>query len=230
MNIKNKSVCINIKRILFYSNVKSIMNSDQEYEETNKAIKIIIIGDMGVGKTCILNRFAKDEFTMEHVSTIGVSFISKDIDFGQGKLVLHIWDTAGQEIYRSVTRSYYRNSSCALIIYDITSKQSFESVETWLQDVKANVPDHCKIFLVGNKIDLDSSRVISEEEGRKFADENNIKFFEVSAASGQNVNQLFIEGASDAINPNDPNKNPSELNNLKDIEPGKERKSSYNCC
>lgn len=204
-------------------------SSDLDYDETNKAIKFIIIGDMGVGKTCILNRFAKDEFTKEYVTTIGVSFISKDIDFGEGKLVLHIWDTAGQEIYRSVTRSYYRNSACALIIYDITSKSSFESVESWLHDVKANAPDYCKIFLVGNKLDLESNRVITEEEGRKFADENNIKFYETSAATGQNVNQLFLEGASDAANPHGSDKNPSELNNLKDIKPGKESKS-FNCC
>lgn len=208
------------------------MNSSDnlDYEEKNKAIKFILVGDMGVGKTCLLNRFAKDEFTMEHVATIGVSFISKDIDFGEGKLILHIWDTAGQEIYRSVTRSYYRNSSCALIVYDITSKPSFESVESWLQDVKSSTPDYCKIYLVGNKLDLESNRAISEEEAKKFADENNIKYFETSAATGQNVTQLFIEGASDAVSPNESDNNSSKLEKLENIEPGKEKRSSSNCC
>jgi len=153
--------------------------------------KYIIIGDSSVGKSNILMKFAHNKFSDEYQATIGVEFGAKNIEIDSRVYRIQIWDTAGQENFRSITRSYYKNSVCALVVYDVTKKKSFENVQKWIQDVQAQSPKTILIFLVGNKIDLEEQRVISFDEGNNFAAQNGIRFTETSAKTGEGIEELF---------------------------------------
>jgi Ras-related protein Rab-2A len=155
--------------------------------------KFILIGDTSVGKSCIIARFRDDCFNATHTATIGVTFSSHRMHIGGSDIQFQVWDTAGQEIYRSITRSYYRESDCALLVCDLTNRDSFDSLKSWVSDVKGLAPTRCKIVLAGNKVDLD--RDVSHDDLQKFAEEIDVPFFETSALTGVNVNALFEEAA-----------------------------------
>jgi small GTP-binding protein len=155
--------------------------------------KFIIIGDSAVGKSCIVSRFCDGQFSSSHDTTIGVSFSSQTMHIGTAELKLQLWDTAGQEIYRSITRSYYRDSHCAILVCDLTKHDTFTSLLGWVKDVQALAPPNCKIVLVGNKADLD--REVPVESLRTLAEQIECPFFETSARTGQNINPLFEECA-----------------------------------
>lgn len=193
-------------------------------------LKFILVGTSGVGKTCLLSRFIKDDFMPEYVATVGVAFEQKSISIGAETYSLQIWDTAGQELYHSITRKYYRDADCAIVVYDITNRHSFQSVESWIRDVKSNAPIHCKIVIVGNKLDRDSQREVSSNQGRLLADEYNAMFWETSAATGQNVRDMFEEGADQARRAASVSE-PSGLK-LEPIVPGKDKKAKRKkkCC
>ena len=158
-------------------------------------LKYIIIGDPAVGKSNILLKYAHNKFTNEYQSTIGVEFGAKNLTI-EGKVFrIQIWDTAGQENFRSITRAYYKNSVCALIVYDITNRSSFENIISWIEDCKGQSPKSIFIILVGNKNDLENERQVSYEEGLEFAKNNNIVFFETSAKTGKNISELFQTSA-----------------------------------
>ncbi|KPI87417.1 putative ras-related protein rab-2a [Leptomonas seymouri] len=158
--------------------------------------KYIIIGDSGVGKSCLLLQFTDKRFEPLHDLTIGVEFGARLISV-QGKSVkLQIWDTAGQESFRSITRSYYRGASGALLVYDVTRRETFTHLQSWLEDAKANANTALVIMLIGNKCDLDSKRQVSREEGETFARHNGLVFMETSAKTAQNVDDAFLQTAA----------------------------------
>lgn len=159
--------------------------------EPQFSLKFIIVGNSAVGKSCLLLRFDEGRFQPIHDVTVGVTFSIKKLQIDGKSVKVQIWDTAGQEIFRSITRSYYRDSACAIIVYDITERGSFEKLGDWIRDVRNLAPPECQLVLVGNKIDLASQRVVSTTEGSDFADQHGLLFFEASAATGENVQELF---------------------------------------
>jgi len=159
--------------------------------------KIIIIGDTGVGKSCLLLNFIDKRFREEHDLTIGVEFGTKIIDAGGQKVKLQIWDTAGSESFRSITRSYYRGAAAALLVYDSTRRESFVNIMEWLNEARYNGNPDMSISLVGNKIDLEEEKVIGTEEAQAFARDNGLLFTETSAKTGAGVWEAFQLTAKD---------------------------------
>ena len=160
-------------------------------------LKYIIIGDAAVGKSNLLLRFAQNDFKSEYQLTIGVEFGAKNIEIENKKYRLQIWDTAGQENYRSITRAYYKNSVCAILVYDITNRDSFEHISSWIEDCLNQSPKTVFMVLVGNKSDLDDKRKVTTEEGEQMAKNHNLMFFETSAKTGDNVDKIFEESAKE---------------------------------
>ena len=158
-------------------------------------LKYIIIGDSNVGKSNLLLRYIDNTFNEEYKLTIGVEFGEKTIEVKNKKYKIQIWDTAGQENFRSITRTYYKNSVCALVVYDITRRETFDNVINWIEDCKMNSPKTIYIVLVGNKCDLEKDRQVSSEEGEEIANRFGLKFFETSALKTINVNEIFSESA-----------------------------------
>ena len=163
----------------------------------NYLFKYIIIGDPSVGKSNLLMKFAHNKFTDEYQATIGVEFGAKNIEMDQQIYRIQIWDTAGQENFRSITRAYYKNSVCAMVVYDITNRESFEHVQNWIEDVKNQSPKTVLIILLGNKVDLDDDRKVSYDEGNEFATKNGLLFMETSAKSGVGVEEIFKQSAKE---------------------------------
>lgn len=138
--------------------------------------KLIVIGDSGVGKSCIVLQLVEQKTNLSHDVTIGVEFAAKNLKINGKIIKLQIWDTAGQENFRSITRSYYRSAIGALLIYDITRRETFEHLEEWMEEVKANGNEAMEVLLIGNKTDLEDQRQVSFEEGKAFAAKNKLKF------------------------------------------------------
>ncbi|KAI8084853.1 GTP-binding protein yptV1 [Halteromyces radiatus] len=162
-------------------------------------IKYIIVGDSGVGKSCLLLQFTDKRFYAGRELTIGVEFGTRFITVDGKQIKLQIWDTAGQESFRSITQSYYRGAAGALLVYDISRRESFEHISTWLADVQRHANPQTTVVLVGNKSDLEESqRQVSTEEAERFAKENGISLFlETSAKSSSNVEEVFVKTAED---------------------------------
>ena len=163
-------------------------------------LKYIIIGDAAVGKSNLLLRFAQNDFKTEYQLTIGVEFGAKNLDINNKKFRLQIWDTAGQENYRSITRAYYKNSVCAVLVYDISNRETFEHISNWIEDCTAQSPKTVFMILVGNKSDLSNNRQVTFDEGKEMAKNNNMMFFEASAKTGENVDKIFEESSKEINN------------------------------
>ena len=155
------------------------------------SIKYIIIGDSGVGKSNILLRYSKDKFDKNHKATLGIEFMNKKVNFKGTNYTIQIWDTAGQENYKSITRGYYKSSACAFIVYDITNLKTFKNINNWIKDCVNLAPKNILLVLIGNKSDLEENREVDYDLGKNFADENNMIFFETSALSGNNIANAF---------------------------------------
>ncbi|KAF9959118.1 Ras- protein Rab-2A [Modicella reniformis] len=163
-------------------------------------IKYIIIGDTGVGKSCLLLQFTDKRFQPAHDLTIGVEFGARFVTVDGKQIKLQIWDTAGQESFRSITRSYYRGAAGALLVYDITRRDTFNHLTTWLEDARQHANANTTIMLIGNKNDLENKRAVTEAEGKEFAERHGLYFMETSAKTSENVEQAFVKTASDIYN------------------------------
>eukprot|EP00792_Barthelona_sp_PAP020_P006165 TRINITY_DN2927_c0_g1_i5.p1 TRINITY_DN2927_c0_g1~~TRINITY_DN2927_c0_g1_i5.p1 ORF type:complete len:211 (+),score=58.94 TRINITY_DN2927_c0_g1_i5:36-668(+) len=155
--------------------------------------KFIIFGESAVGKTCLLLMFTEKGFNANHDLTIGAEFGAKMVTVNDRQIKLQIWDSAGQKSFRSVTKSYYRNSAAGLLVYDVTDRKSFEVLGDWLNDARTTNPN-LVITLVGNKTDIPEgkAREVTEEEGEQFARENGLEFMETSAKNDHNVEEVFM--------------------------------------
>ena len=159
--------------------------------------KYIIIGDAAVGKSNLLLRYTQGQFKSEYKLTIGVEFGARNVNLREKNYRIQIWDTAGQENFRSITRAYYKNSVCALVVYDITNRDTFNNVSSWIEDCKNQSPKTIYMILVGNKSDLEDKRQVSTEEGQELAEKYGLEFFETSAKTGNNVEELFFSSADE---------------------------------
>ena len=155
--------------------------------------KLLLIGDSGVGKSCVLLRFVDNAFSKSYISTIGVDFKIRTVIIDGKVIKLQIWDTAGQERFRTITSSYYRGAHGILLVYDITDRISFANLPNWLSELKKYASNNVSTILVGNKCDLSHKRLVSLEEATKFATDHNLKLFETSAKKSENIEKLFIE-------------------------------------
>ncbi|KAJ3423343.1 ras-related protein rab11 [Anaeramoeba flamelloides] len=160
-------------------------------EEYDLLFKIVLIGDSGVGKSNLLSRFCRDEFNMESKSTIGVEFATRSMSIQNKTIKAQVWDTAGQERYRAITSAYYRGAVGALVVYDTTNYDSFQNISTWLNELRESSDNNIIIMLVGNKIDMTDSRTVPTDNGKKFAEENDLTFIETSAKDSTNVELAF---------------------------------------
>jgi len=156
--------------------------------------KILILGDSSVGKTCFLTRYADNTFQEVHMSTIGIDYKLKNVKMEDGKIVkLQIWDTAGQDRFRSITKNYYKGANGIVVIFSVTDKKTFGNVKSWIHQIKAEVDEKVTIILVGNKIDDEENREVTKEEGEEAARNFGLDFFECSAKTGENINSTFNE-------------------------------------
>ena len=163
-------------------------------EKNEIKLNILGLGDSGVGQTCILRRYIENKFFKNHLATIGIDFKTKNINLNKGNIKLKIWDTAGQERFWDLTKQYPKVADALILIYDVTDNDSFDRLNLWIKNIKdwreestITIP----VILVGNKIDLEDSRVVTREQGNKFAKENGFLFAECSALTGENVNYIF---------------------------------------
>lgn len=152
---------------------------------------VVMIGDSGVGKTNILGRFTRDEFNLDSKSTIGVEFATRTVNIDNKIIKAQIWDTAGQERYRAITSAYYRGAVGALLLYDVTSTQSYKNISRWLQELQDHADSNIVLMLVGNKCDLKHLRAVPTEEAKQFASQNKLLFIETSALDGTDVALAF---------------------------------------
>ncbi|KAG7321751.1 hypothetical protein KOW79_014609 [Hemibagrus wyckioides] len=162
--------------------------------------KFLVIGSAGTGKSCLLHQFIENKFKQDSNHTIGVEFGSRVVNVGGKTVKLQIWDTAGQERFRSVTRSYYRGAAGALLVYDITSRETYNALTNWLTDARTLASPNIVIILCGNKKDLDADREVTFLEASRFAQENELMFLETSALTGENVEEGFLKCARTILN------------------------------
>jgi len=165
-------------------------------------IKLLMIGDSGVGKTCLLLRYANDSFSPTFITTIGIDFKIKNVEIDGKTIKLQIWDTAGQERFRTITTSYFRGAQGILLVYDVTDRQSFNSIHNWVSQLNSNADPNISRVLIGNKCDVpESERVVSVEEGKELAAQFGIEnFFECSAKQDLNVTAAFTKVAHHVMN------------------------------
>lgn len=156
-------------------------------------MKLLLVGDSGVGKSCLLLRFVEDKFNPSFITTIGIDFKIRTIESKGKKIKLQVWDTAGQERFRTITTAYYRGAMGIVLIYDVTDSRTFDNVENWFQTVTQHANEDAQIFLVGNKSDDEESRQVSKEQGQELASKLNIPFLEASAKTNDNVESIFYE-------------------------------------
>ena len=167
-----------------------------DYNKYDLSFKMIVIGDAGVGKSCLTLKASKGNFDEAYAPTVGFEFLSFNVKIDSKIIKLQIWDTCGQEIYRSLISSFYRNASLAMMVYSIDSKESFIHIESWLKEVKLQSNPDIKVFLIGNKADLEDQREVQLNEAKQFKDESGIHYFcEASAKNGLNAQTVFIEAA-----------------------------------
>lgn len=162
--------------------------------------KFIVIGSSGVGKTAIIKRLTENIYDEQMMSTIGVEYQSTTIQCGNQTVQLQIWDTAGQEKFQSISKTYYRNAVGILLVFDITDRKSFDNLSTWINEAERLCDPNAVVHLIGNKADLDSERVVSVSEALSFANTHQLQYIETSAKEGENVNQAFIRTATELIN------------------------------
>jgi len=178
--------------------------SKKDYDET---VKILMLGESGVGKSSLLTRFSDDKFMTNFITTLGVEYKFRIETINSKKTLIQIWDTAGQEQFRTITPVYYRKVDGVVMVYDITDQNSFESVNYWMKNLSDYADQNIKIILVGNKQDMQDKRIVAKEEGEKIATKFKIKFMEASAKNKTNVNEIFMGLAKDILDNKKPEDN-----------------------
>ena len=178
-----------------------------EDEEYSLIFKMILIGDSGVGKSNILSRYINNSFSETTRSTVGVELSAKVEEINNTKIKIQIWDTAGQERYKSITKTYYKGAKGALIVYDITNKESFKNVDKWINDLKESGDDDVSILIVGNKCDLEASREVTTDEVKKKAELYKMAYCETSALKGENIDNAFQTLIKIVVEKNEKKKN-----------------------
>ena len=168
----------------------------EDYPQYDLSFKLIFIGDSSVGKSCLTAKAVKNNFEEYYQATVGFEFLTFNMKVNDKVIKLQIWDTCGQEIYKSLISNFYRNSSLAVLVYAIDNKESFNHVENWLSDLKSQANPDVRIFLVGNKADLEEDRKIKTEEGEKYKEDQHLDLFmETSAKTGHNARNVLVEAA-----------------------------------
>ncbi|KAJ2162730.1 GTP-binding protein [Coemansia sp. RSA 552] len=173
------------------------MAASQKNTSYDYLMKLLLIGDSGVGKSCLLLRFSDDQFTPSFITTIGIDFKIRTIELDGKRIKLQIWDTAGQERFRTITTAYYRGAMGILLVYDVTDERSFNNIENWYMNVEQHASEGVNKILIGNKCDIEERRVVTKEMGKALANKFGIQFKETSAKSNINVEEAFLELASD---------------------------------
>ena len=168
----------------------------EDYTNFDLSFKLIVIGDSGVGKSCLTNNAIKSTFNDAYNATVGFEFFTFNIKLNDKVIKLQRWDTCGQELYRSLITNFYRNTSLAIMVYAINVKETFEDIEMWLRELRAHSSPDAKVFLIGNKIDLESEREVKKEDAEAYGKQNNVDLFlEASAKTGINAQLVFIKAA-----------------------------------
>ena len=173
--------------------VEEIPSPSQENLKEDLKLKLVLLGDSGVGKTNLISRYIHNAFQQDTKATIGVEFFCKTFKVNNNKVIkIEIWDTAGQERYKSITSVYYKGAKGAFIVYDITSKKSFDNIDKWINEIKEKNNNDVKLIIIGNKVDLDNERQISFEEAKNKFKDRDVPLIETSALNDTNVNEAFI--------------------------------------
>ncbi|KAI9009144.1 ras family-domain-containing protein [Hyaloraphidium curvatum] len=198
-------------------------------------IKLLLIGDSGVGKSCLLLRFSDDSFTPSFITTIGIDFKIRTIELDGKRIKLQIWDTAGQERFRTITTAYYRGAMGILLVYDVTDERSFNNIRNWIRNIEQHASEGVNKILIGNKCDMTDKKVISTEQGQALADEYGIRFLETSAKSNINVEEAFFSLARDIkkrlIDTADANKQQEQKTNSVNVAANQNaNKAASGCC
>lgn len=212
-------------------------------QKIDYVFKVVLIGDSAVGKSQLLARFSRNEFNLDSKATIGVEFQTRTLDIDHKTVKAQIWDTAGQERYRAVTSAYYRGAVGAMLVYDITKRQSFDHVARWLEELRGHADKNIVIMLVGNKTDLVSLRAVPTEDAKEFAEKENLFFIETSALEATNVETAFVNVLTEiyrvvskkslVANEADSAGSSALLRGKEIVVPGQEpvpNGSSYSCC
>ncbi len=190
--------------------------------------KVLLLGDSAVGKTCFLLRYSDDSFTENHISTIGLDYRLKMITLENDKIVkMQIWDTAGQDRFRAITKNYYKGAHGIVLIYDVTNLITFNNIKNWLSQIKENTTEKVKIVLVGNKIDEDHLRKVPYEEGKKLGDEYKLEFFETSAKNNIRIEDTFNYLTKEIFKSN---KEPASGGDRLEISEKGKKKEGGKCC
>ena len=210
----------------------------EDYAQYDLSFKLIIIGDSGTGKSCLTTKAVKNNFEDYYQATVGFEFLTFNMKINDLVIKMQIWDTCGQEIYKSLISNFYRNSSLAVIVYSIDNKESFEHAENWLTDLKSQANPDVRIFLVGNKSDLEDERKVSKDDGLKFKNDQGLDLFmETSAKTGYSARNVLIEAAkllyADYLKYADSNPQPKNNQNNDNVKIGgkdKDKEKKKGCC
>ncbi|KAK2724914.1 ras-related protein Rab-10-like [Artemia franciscana] len=193
----------------------------------DQLFKLLLIGDSGVGKTCILFRFSDDAFNTTFISTIGIDFKIKTIELRGFKIKLQIWDTAGQERFHTITTSYYRGAMGIMLVYDITNNKTFDNIGKWIRQIRMYASEDIQLMIIGNKCDMEDYRLVSKDTGERIAKEYNTLFVETSAKANINIEKAFTDLA-DAILLSKPPSSNADVNKVQ-VDTGSQLGSSK-CC
>jgi len=209
----------------------------EDYPQYDLSFKLIFIGDSGVGKSCLTTKAVKNNFEEYYQATVGFEFLTFNMKVNNKVIKLQIWDTCGQEIYKSLISNFYRNSSLAVLIYAINDKESFNHVEGWLNELKSQANPDIRIFLVGNKADLEEERKVTTEEAANYKEKQHLDLFmEASAKTGHNAKDVLVEAAkilyTDYLNFDENSKKMADekMNKKGDSLIKKDKKSKNGCC
>ena len=209
------------------------MDDDDDFEENERRINIMILGNSKVGKTCFILRYTDNIFQEVYLSTIGIDFKTKTETVNNKQYKIYLYDTTGQEKYKSIALNIIKNAQGIILMYDITDRESFESIPEWIKSIKDAKGSNFPMILLGNKLDKEDVRVIKEKEGKELADEYNIKFFETSNKTGTNIQEAGMALVNEILKINNLENRESKLskkNTILSKKSVKLKNDSKRCC